>query len=470
MRSIQRAGVALVAVAALVGSVAIAPPAAAQTVVVSNNFDDGTVQGWWPSAGTLTASTAAAHSPRYSLLSQNRPNQWDGPNRGVTGILRACVKYSYSLFVRMAPSAGTANLHLTGYTGTTPPQWRWLTNNPLVTENAWVELSGTSIGRVGLDSIYVESQNGQLGSFFIDDVTITQLPPSMPVITSPAEGQVTGSPVTISGTGADPCVSSTLKVYDRNGGLVCTAVVAENGTWSCPNVSLPPGRHDLWPKATDGAGVSTPGYPVKFFIDETAPPAPVITSPVNQAVLAASPPVIAGTGEPSDTVTVTDGGGATVCTATVDGNGNWACQPTQALADGSHTLTPTAADLAGNTTVGSPITIAIDTTAPATPTITSPTNGTVVNSTPTISGTGEVGTTVTVVANAIPICADPVSADGTWSCAPDTPLADGTVRLVPTDRDSAGNMSAGPDIVVNVDSALSVASVVKPATEPVSGR
>ncbi|MER5185153.1 Ig-like domain-containing protein [Streptomyces sp. NPDC002896] len=70
----------------------------------------------------------------------------------------------------------------------------------------------------------------------------------------------------------------------------------------------------------------------------------------------------AGTGEAGSTVSLTDGG-STVCTAMVDAAAV-ACTPATSLADGEHTITPTATDGAGNTADGEPVRITIDITGP----------------------------------------------------------------------------------------------------------
>ncbi|HLY44315.1 MAG TPA: Ig-like domain-containing protein [Stellaceae bacterium] len=78
-------------------------------------------------------------------------------------------------------------------------------------------------------------------------------------------------------------------------------------------------------------------------------------------------PVIDGTGGVvGDTVRLLDG--ATVLgTATVGSGGLWSVQPTAPLADGAYSLTATEADASGNVSPASaPLTLRIDTTAPAT--------------------------------------------------------------------------------------------------------
>ncbi|WLI76284.1 Ig-like domain-containing protein [Kosakonia sp. H02] len=145
----------------------------------------------------------------------------------------------------------------------------------------------------------------------------------------------------------------------------------------------------------------------------------------------------------------------TPLTATVDANGNWTVPltPTQlsALAEGSHTLTVTAIDAAGNTgTVTTPMTV--DTTAP-TAALDPVTSDNIINSTEvagaiTISGTGVYDSqhpqTLTVLVNGQNYDAI-LQPGGVWSIVlPAGALAnvpDGPVAVKVTITDYAGNSS-----------------------------
>jgi hypothetical protein len=77
--------------------------------------------------------------------------------------------------------------------------------------------------------------------------------------------------------------------------------------------------------------------------------------------------------------------------------------------------------------------------------ITSPTNGsTVTTGTPTISGTGTPGDTVTVSEGTTPICVAIVQPNGHWSCTPNAPLGNGThtITAVQTGADGTSAPSA----------------------------
>lgn len=90
----------------------------------------------------------------------------------------------------------------------------------------------------------------------------------------------------------------------------------------------------------------------------------------------------------------------------------------------------------------------------ARPSITEPADGTVTgDDTPTFKGTGVLGYPVTVViGNAEPVCTGDVQADGTWTCTPTTPLANGTDTYTPVADDGSGGKIAGTPVEITVDS------------------
>jgi outer membrane usher protein FimD/PapC len=105
-------------------------------------------------------------------------------------------------------------------------------------------------------------------------------------------------------------------------------------------------------------------------------------------------PTITGTAEANSSVSVVING--QTYTTTADSSGNWSATPTTALTGGTYTASVTATDAAGNTSSAGTASIAIDTTAPTAPVVTAMiTNDT----TPTITGTAEANSSVSVVIN-----------------------------------------------------------------------
>jgi len=184
----------------------------------------------------------------------------------------------------------------------------------------------------------------ELGSsiFYADTTT-----PEIPVIISPVNGAGTGnSTPTISGTG-EP--GATVVVKDGSNATICTAVVANDTTWSCTaNASLSDGSYVLTVTQTDATGNASVPSNTTVNIDTLAPSPPVISSPASGDVTGNSTPTISGTGEPGATVLVKDGSNTTICTAVVANDTTWSCTASASLSDGNYTFTATQADLAGN--------------------------------------------------------------------------------------------------------------------------
>ena len=95
--------------------------------------------------------------------------------------------------------------------------------------------------------------------------------------------------------------------------------------------------------------------------------------------------------------------------------------------------------------------VLVDTVAPATPSVpvlapgqdtgVSTTDGLTNISRPTVGGTAEPGSTVTVLVDGIAVGTTIAGADGNWSFTPSTPLADGTHAITSRATDPAGNSS-----------------------------
>ena len=101
---------------------------------------------------------------------------------------------------------------------------------------------------------------------------------------------------------------------------------------------------------------------------------------------------------------------------------------------------------------------------PQAPAISSPATGARLDTqTPTISGTGEPGDTVTVKdGGGNTVCTAPVGDDGAWSCTA-SPLADGSVTLTATQADQTGDPSSASDpVTVSVPSTTSVSLGIQP--------
>ncbi|WP_228157471.1 BapA/Bap/LapF family large adhesin, partial [Acinetobacter baumannii] len=245
-------------------------------------------------------------------------------------------------------------------------------------------------------------------------------------------------------------------------GVDYPAVNNGDGTWTLADNTLPAltdGPHTITVTATDAAG-NVGNDTAVVTIDTVAPNAPVL-DPIN-----ATDPV-SGQAEPGSTVTVTypDGTTATVVAGT---DGSWSVPNPGNLVDGD-TVTATATDPAGNTSLPGTGTVSADITAPVVALDDVLTN----DSTPALTGTVN-DPTATVVVNVDGVDYPAVNnGDGTWTLADNTlpTLADGPHTITVTATDAAGNVG-NDTAVVTIDTVAPNAPVLDPinATDPVSGQ
>ncbi|VCW80032.1 hypothetical protein BANRA_00376 [Acinetobacter baumannii] len=262
----------------------------------------------------------------------------------------------------------------------------------------------------------------------------------------------------LTGTVNDPTATVVVNVD----GVDYPAVNNGDGTWTLADNTLPAladGPHTITVTATDAAG-NVGNDTAVVTIDTVAPNAPVL-NPIN-----ATDPV-SGQAEPGSTVTVTypDGTTATVVAGT---DGSWSVPNPGNLVDGD-TVTATATDPAGNTSLPGTGTVSADITAPVVALDDVLTN----DSTPALTGTVN-DPTATVVVNVDGVDYPAVNnGDGTWTLADNTlpALADGPHTITVTATDAAGNVG-NDTAVVTIDTVAPNAPVLDPinATDPVSGQ
>ncbi|WP_443189827.1 Ig-like domain-containing protein, partial [Methylobacterium sp. Leaf94] len=187
-------------------------------------------------------------------------------------------------------------------------------------------------------------------------------------------------------------------------------------------------------------------------MDSLAPGAPTITTAAGLTNDAT--PTITGTAEAGSTVAISDNG-AVLGTAVADTNGVFSFTPGADLAQGANSFTVTARDLAGNVSAPSAaVALTIDSLAPGAPVITTAA-GLTDDATPTITGTAEAGSTVTISDNGTVLGTAVAGPNGVFSFTPGADLAQGANSFTVTARDLAGNVSA-PSAAV----ALTIDSVV----------
>ncbi|QKX03820.1 Ig-like domain-containing protein [Aquimarina sp. TRL1] len=280
------------------------------------------------------------------------------------------------------------------------------------------------------------------------ELTIDTVAPTVPTVVSQTTNDTT--PV-ITGT-ADSSDSLTVTVdgvtySEGDGNLV------DNGdnTWSLTipagNEISPDGTYDVTATATDTAGnTATDTTSGELTIDTVAPTVPTVVSQTTNDTT----PVITGTADSSDSLTVTVDG---VTYSEGDGNlvdngdNTWSLTipaGNEISPDGSYDVTATATDTAGNTATDTTSgELTIDTVAPTVPTVVSQTTN---DTTPLITGTADSSDSLTVTVDGVTYSEGDGNlvdnGDNTWSLtipAGNEISPDGTYDVTATATDTAGN-------------------------------
>jgi hypothetical protein len=242
----------------------------------------------------------------------------------------------------------------------------------------------------------------------------------------------------------------TLGASNYTAGQVSFQCNLDGAGWSncsaTPSYSaLGDGSHTLQARAVHD-GLSDPApQAFTWIVDTVAPAAPVLSAPVDGSFTNHNEPTVSGTAEPGSTVTIYVDGVA-VGTTVADGSGNYSLTLSSPLSDGPHSVKATATDASNNVSgysAADPFTV--DTVPPAAPVIKTPSAGaTTSDDTPTITGTAEAGSTVTVYVDGKAVGTTTADGSGNWSLTPSVPLSDGTHTITSTATDKAGNTSALP--------------------------
>ena len=246
-------------------------------------------------------------------------------------------------------------------------------------------------------------------------------------------------------------------LFDTSGGgrvPLATATADQTGIYTLTSSALADGAHVLATQAQDDAGNASPlSATTTIKVDTVAPPkppAPQLAAGQDDDALVqdttnVAAPVLIGSTEPGDTVTLYDGS-TPLTTVKAASDGSYTVK-TPTLSDGDHSLVVVATDLAGNTGPASdPLDLTIDTVAPGAPLLGSVTGETLSDGglSPSfdVTGTAAAGTAVTLQVDGVSVPADAADTrnSGAYSIAvPD--LSPGVHSLSVLATDGAGNVS-----------------------------
>ncbi|MBR7890310.1 hypothetical protein J9B83_15585, partial [Marinomonas sp. A79] len=289
------------------------------------------------------------------------------------------------------------------------------------------------------------------GSIEIDNVAPTQ-----DFAIGLASGSDTGSSLTdkvtydktptFEGT-AEAGSTVTLKVDN----IVRTVDVSDAGTWSVTYPELADGVKAVAVYVTDVAGNIATMTDFAFTVDTTTTVTGAMSADSDKGFLNTdeitnvTTPTFNGTGEAGATLVLTIN--SQDYETTIGTDGNWSVDVTDALPEGDHGYTITSTDVAGNVATDTG-TATIDLTDPEnftggldanSDTGTSDSDKLTNDTTPTFTGTGEVGSKVTLNLDGQNTTVT-VDGDGNWSITPDAALTTaGDYDYTLTAQDVAGN-------------------------------
>ncbi|GGY14675.1 DUF4347 domain-containing protein [Paludibacterium paludis] len=396
-----------------------------------------------------------------------------------------------SLYGNIAASynSGTGVLTLTSSGATaTLAQWQAALRAVTYTDSAGTPNTATRV-------VSFQVNDGTVNSAAVTRNVALHLPtPSVGGLTagsdtggSASDGVTSQNQPVVTGT----AVANSLVTIYVDGVSAGTTTANGSGAWSFDFASAGPlsdGAHAITAMASLGGTNSSLSGVCNVSIDTRSPTAPgglSLTTATDtgsnhsDGVTGNNRPTLAGTAEAGSTVTVYVDGVA-VGTTTADGSGAWSYSLATPLPDGDHSLRAVATDLAGN--VGGQsvaYAITVDTAAPTAPgglALTTATDtgsnhgdGVTGNNRPTLAGTAEAGSTVTVYVDGVAVGTTTVDGSGAWSYSLATPLPDGDHSLRAVTTDLAGNVGGqSAAYAITVDTAAPVVRSMTPL-DPVAG-
>ncbi|MGJ5718842.1 Ig-like domain-containing protein, partial [Staphylococcus equorum] len=303
----------------------------------------------------------------------------------------------------------------------------------------------TNVDLVGNEEVVVTSTDG--AGNVSPETRVTVKDATAPV--SPTVNEVTSEGTQVTGKG-EPGSTITVKFPDGN---TATGTVDNQGNYAIDiptNVDLV-GNEEVVVTSTDASGNVSPETRVTVK-DTTAPVAPMVSEVTSEGTQ------VTGSGEPGSTITVKLPDGS-VATGTADNQGNYAIDiPTNVDLVGNEEVVVTSTDGAGNVSPETRV-IVKDTTAPVAPTVNE-----VTSEDSQVTGTGELGSTITVKFPDGSVVTG--TADDQGNYAIDIPTnvdLVGNEELVVTSTDGAGNVSPETRVTVK-DATAPVAPTVNEVT------
>jgi hypothetical protein len=370
---------------------------------------NGITSAWYGSSGTYFQFASVSNVNNFKLESL-RAEVWGGSSLTaevytVTGYNDGSPVVSATVTFTADGTYGVGNAAIVYDRQTTPSE----DTNSSNSANAGLLTFGSAW--TGIDQVRFAAADAKPLAFMMDQIDFSDIDSTPPVVSSitksgsPAQNAASITYVVAFNESASNVSTDDFQVTNVSGTATGTVSAVSAATGSSINVTVNSisgtGSIRLDLKAntniTDatGNGNNTNGYVATYTsgtahtVDRDAPAAPSVP---NLAAVADSgssstdditndnTPRFTGSSEIGATVTLISSVSGTIATTTANGAGNWLVDAST-LADGTHSVTATATDAAGNVSVASSgLSITVDTTAP-TVTSTAPVGGAVATDT-----------------------------------------------------------------------------------------
>ncbi|QRO01215.1 DUF11 domain-containing protein [Archangium violaceum] len=297
----------------------------------------------------------------------------------------------------------------------------------------------TAFGQSDSRKFYAESRPDRFSPAGPTSISIMASLPPVPTINSPLPGAYVNT--------QRPSYGGTAQKGDtvfvsQNGDQVCSVKAdALSGFWFCVSTLTlaEGGPYVVSVYSKDSNSNPSPTASRNFYVD-TVVPTPSLSSPVQDGLVSTRTPLFAGNLEAYASLTLTVDGRA-YGPIDVGLDETWSFTVPDPLPDGSHTLTATAIDRAGNTGLTS-LSWSQDTKPPDVPVVQEPAPGArLFTRTPTFSGSTEPGSIVRVFLDDTEAGSARADENGSWRLVSSTRFKTGSHRAWAVAHDAARNTS-----------------------------
>lgn len=140
---------------------------------LTNDFEDGTAQGWYGRSGneTLAANAAASRTGSYGLSVGGRTSSWHGPQLDVKSVMEDGQTYTISAWLKLPKGTADTKVSMTIQRTTDGQNHYENIGADTVKAGQWVKLEGEYklIYPSEQLAVYFESADGPTLSFYVDD-------------------------------------------------------------------------------------------------------------------------------------------------------------------------------------------------------------------------------------------------------------------------------------------------------------